>query len=236
MVKQSQPPTVLLTRPLAASERFAGQVMEALGPLPLIIAPLQSVALIKAVPPEGPFDAVLFTSENALRAVEGWTLPQRALCVGERTAQAARAAGFDAESAGGDAMALADLIRAKGLNGPLLHPHGREVRQDFAALGLNVRGVVVYETLPQSWTPEAMVLLDAPYPVLAPIFSPRSAESFQTARQNHPAPVWIAALSPAVAEVLILRPADRIAISDRPDAGGMIAAMERLLLDGVGQG
>jgi uroporphyrinogen-III synthase len=204
----------------------------------VVISPLQKVQPVPADRPEGDFAAVLFTSENAVLAVRalGWPLPAVALCVGDRTAEAARIAGFQAESAGGDALALADLIRAKGMSGPFLHPHGREVRQDFATLGLNVRGVVVYETCPCPLNVQALAVLQGSVPVIAPVFSPRSAELLIEARGNLPAPLWFAALSPAVAQALPLRAVDRMAISDRPEAGAMLDAMEQLLSGGVGQG
>ena len=56
------------------------------------------------------------------------------------------------------------------------------------------------------------------------------------ARGNLPAPLWFVSMSEAVAQALVLRAGDRIAMSDRPDAPGMRAAMERLLSGGVGQG
>ncbi|GHC51454.1 uroporphyrinogen-III synthase [Neogemmobacter tilapiae] len=234
MVRQSQPIPVLLTRPLAASQRFA----RSLASWPVVISPLQSVQNVPVDQPKGDFAAVLFTSENAVRALQGrgWNLPQLAFCVGDRTAEVACEAGYQAESAGGDALTLAELIRTKGLAGPFLHPHGREVRQDFAALGLNVQGVVVYETLPCGLTDQALALLAGSGSVIAPVFSPRSADLLRQARGNLPAALWFAALSPAVADALILRAGDRMAISERPDAEAMVAAMERLLSGGVGQG
>lgn len=234
MAKQSQAPTVLLTRPLAASERFA----RTLKGWSVVISPLQEIVERDAERPEGAFAAVLFTSENAVRAVQrrGWDLPRQALCVGERTAEVAEKAGFVAESAGGDATDLARLIGERQWAGPLLHPHGQEVRLDFAALGLNVQGVVVYQAESRELSVQAQALLAGDRPVIAPVFSPRSAERLMAARGNLPAPLWFVAMSEAVAQALVLRPGDRIAMSDRPDAPGMRAAMERLLSGGVGQG
>ena len=57
--------------------------------------------------PTGPFDAVIFTSETAVAAAAGLQgLPRVAFTVGDRTAAAAKAAGFVTHSASGDAEAL----------------------------------------------------------------------------------------------------------------------------------
>ena len=86
-------------------------------------------ALAWAAPDPADFDAVLFTSANAAR--HGGAQLARlthlpAFAVGENTAQAARAAGFDVTTSGtGDAAAIVAQARALG-HGRLLHLGGRE--------------------------------------------------------------------------------------------------------------
>lgn len=95
-----------------------------------IALPLFAVrALTWTAPDPLDFDAVLFTSANAARhggaeLVRLTHLP--AFAVGENTARAARAAGFDVTTSGsGDAAAIVAQARARG-HGRLLHLGGRE--------------------------------------------------------------------------------------------------------------
>jgi uroporphyrinogen-III synthase len=71
--------------------------------------------------------------------------------VGDATAERASALGFGrVVSADGDVEALARLIAAHGLTGPVLHPSARTPAKDLGALlapaGVEVRAVAVYET------------------------------------------------------------------------------------------
>jgi len=102
---------LLVTRPEADAVRTAA-ALRALGH-EAVLAPLFRVESVHAEF-DGPFDAVLMTSAHAARAIaahprapELFSLP--CLTVGDRSAEAARAAGFaHVESADG---ALADLVR-----------------------------------------------------------------------------------------------------------------------------
>ena len=136
---------ILVTRPEADAARTA-ETVRALGH-DVLIAPLLRVEIVVA-DFGGRFDAVLTTSANAARAIasharanELITLP--CLTVGNRSADAARAAGFTrVESAGG---ALADLVRLAAQR----HAHGRvlylagEDRAGDLAGELSRHGVVV---------------------------------------------------------------------------------------------
>ena len=90
MARQSQP-TILLTRPLAQSQRFAAMVGGA------VIAPLMVPEFLSPPLPTRDFAAVVLTSETGVEAARrisaaGAPLPKRAFCVGDRTAKAAQAA------------------------------------------------------------------------------------------------------------------------------------------------
>jgi uroporphyrinogen-III synthase len=134
---------------------------------------------------------------------------------------------------------LCRAIEAAGEAGPLLHLHGQDRRGDVAetlsARGISTVGVVVYDQDPQTLTAEAATLLSLDQPVLAPVLSPRTARllSAERARLALNAPLRILALSPAVAEAMVLHPGDRIAISERPDVGALMDAMEPMLRDGA---
>ncbi|MEY4982975.1 MAG: hypothetical protein RIR62_1241 [Pseudomonadota bacterium] len=236
MTPQSRALPVLLTRPEAAGDRFAAELAAAFGDgLVVVTSPLLAPHFLMPALPQA--EALVLTSETAVAAAvrlrdAGARLPPRAWCVGDRTAEAARAAGFGATSAKGDADALVALILSTGGRGPFLHLHGAETRGDVVgrlqAAGLSATGVVVYDQRPMALTDAARALLDATGPVLVPLFSPRTAALFaETA--PHRAALWVAALSPAVSGALGALPVARRAIAARPDAAAMLAAIAALI-------
>lgn len=107
----SEPFTVWVTRTADGADKTA-RAVEALGHK-AIIAPVLAVETLD-VGLGQPFDAVIFTSRNGVMAFSGLS-PRRdapAWCVGDATADAARASGFDAiVSAEGDVQALFDLMK-----------------------------------------------------------------------------------------------------------------------------
>ncbi|WP_101342184.1 uroporphyrinogen-III synthase [Cereibacter azotoformans] len=241
MAPQSRPllPAVLLTRPEAQGARFAVALREALGPVRLVTSPLMVPEFLSppiALLPE----ALIFTSETGVEGFRRLAAPGlagvgRAWCVGNRTARAARAAGLDAQSAEGDAEALIAAIVAAGERGPLLHLRGAESRGEvaprLAAQGLVVVEAVVYDQRPQPLLPEALALLAGAAPVLAPLFSPRTARllGLELARAGVAPQLWVAAMSPAVAEAAgALSPA-RLRVAARPDAEALLDAVKALL-------
>ena len=98
---------------------------------------------------DGPWDAILLTSVNALSAPSRWRRSGRSralpvFAVGERTAQAAREQGFtDVTSAEGNVSDLADLVAAR-LTPParLLYLAGEERAGDLAG-ALRAKGFAV---------------------------------------------------------------------------------------------
>lgn len=150
---------VWVARPLPAGARTAARLRR-LGHLPLL-APVLDLAPSHAPPPEGPFDALILTSANAVpsAAAAGFSgLP--AYCVGGRTAAAARAAGFSAvRDADGDAAALAGLVAGALPPGArLLHAAGRERKPEpaatLAAAGFAVTLWTAYAATPLARLPD----------------------------------------------------------------------------------
>lgn len=208
--------TLLLTRPEADSRRFAAHLPD----LPAIIAPILRIlpvahdsATLAAA------EGLVFTSAHAVAAA-GPGRGRPAFCVGARTAEVARAAGFATVAGPGDAEGLAPMIASAGLR--LIHPHGRHL-----ARALPVEGMVVYDQQAQPLTPEAVALLEGAAPVIVPLFSPRSARLLAQAAQGARAPVWLAAISPAAMATWDAR-ADRRAVAVTPDAAALAAAIRRL--------
>jgi uroporphyrinogen-III synthase len=119
---------VLILRPQPGADETARRA-EAMGLEP-VVAPLFAVrALAWAPPAPAAFDAVLLTSANAARlGGEGMTpfLAHRCYAVGERSAEAAREAGFhDVRIGPYDARAALTMARADGVR-TLLHLGGRD--------------------------------------------------------------------------------------------------------------
>lgn len=241
MAAQSRPgplPPVLLTRPAGQGARFADLLRARLGPsVRVVSSPVLAPMLLSPDLPPGPFEAIVFTSETAVAAFHRLNPDGlgQAWCVGRATAAAAQAAGYAARSADGDAGALAQAIRAAGLRGPVLHPQGRETAFDMAgalaSAGIETIDLIVYAQEPQPLTPEAAALLLGKGPVIVPLFSPRSATLLagDPAVSGRHAPLWIAAMSPAVAVASkALRPA-RTATARHPDADAMLTAIEDLV-------
>lgn len=210
-------PVLLLTRPEAASRRFA-EDCGGLGAR-IIIAPLQrivpvphdSAALASA-------EALVFTSPVAVPAA-GPGRGRLAICVGPGTAMAAEAAGFKVQiSATGEAGGMLPLIEAH--DGALLHPHGRHLARE-----LPVQGMIVYDQQAMPLDDDARRCLAGTAPVILPLFSPRSARLAAEAVVGARAPLWPVAISAAAAACWQAVRPEPAQIAALPDADAMLAAI-----------
>lgn len=244
MATQSRAKTLLLTRPEPQAARFARRLAQEFGDtLRVVVSPLMQPRFLHPVLLPRSYAALVLTSETGVEAARrisaaGRALPRQALCVGDRTAKVAVACGFDAISAQGDADALVSLILSQRLAGPLLFLHGTETRGDVAkrlnSAGIETDSAVVYDQMAVSLTSEAIACLTSPDPVLLPLFSPRTAQLFVTeaGKAGRIAPLWLAALSPAVADAAAGLSIDRLEIAATPDADALVAAVHALLVAG----
>lgn len=231
-------PTLLLTRPEAASLRFAGQFRALLGnDWPVIITPLmRTVWQVGPVEPAGA-RGIIFTSETAVRALERLTKRRDlvAWCVGERTAEAARAAGYAVRVGPGDGAGLAQMILADSAIGPFYWPRGRDFAFDMEAVlaraGIETISAALYHQEPLALCADARLELAADRPVLLPLFSARSAELLGRSLPAAHAPLWVGAISLAVAQVAqALKPA-RLVVAAKPDSESLLAALYKLAHD-----
>jgi len=154
--------------------------------------------------------ALAFTSVNGVAAFArlhgGRDRP--VFAVGERTARAAREAGFTAvASADGDVEALATLIQREAgrLGGAVLHPSALEPAGDLVSRltsgGVGARRLAVYETVDRDPSPATLAELDDLGAVL--LHSPRAARGLVRWLAERPAPNLRAlCLSAAVARPL----------------------------------
>lgn len=218
---------------MAQSRRFA-QELAGVTDLPVVISPLMAPVFLAPPLPEGPFRAVILTSETGAQVAGTLcaALPGLAYCVGARTAEAARAAGFEAIVAGGDAAELVATLSGGDETGPLLHLRGRDSRGEIAGTLTKRRIVtheaVIYDQQEQPLSDEARGLLAGDAPLIVPLFSPRSAVLFAAQAQGAER-LWLAALSPAVAAALGDLPRLGLEIAEKPEAGPMLLAVQRLI-------
>lgn len=179
---------VLILRPRPGADETAERA-RALGLDPLV-APLFSIRPLPWPPPEpAAFDAAILTSANAARHGGDGLTPFLALpcyAVGERTAEAARDAGFgDVRAGPSDGAALARVARADGIKAAI-HFCG----QDHIALGAPVAAQVpVYAAEPVDTPPSRMQ--DA----LALLHSPRAAALFAGLAGDRRGAIRVAAIS-----------------------------------------
>jgi uroporphyrinogen-III synthase len=133
---------------------------------------------------------------------------------------------------GGDARRLVAAIVASGERGPLLHPRGEDQAVDIVALlaaeGVEAREAVVYAQDAQPLNKDARDVLAGNVPVILPIFSPRTARilAASAAMKDRNAPLWIAALSPQIAEAARALAPQRMVIAAEPDAASLLGAMQ----------
>ena len=231
MPAQSLAPTVLLTRPAAQSASFAQSLQAQVGGLRVVVSPLMATVFHTVSLPKEPLEGVILTSQTGAEAAGRLRtqLPDLAYCVGDRTAQVAREAGFRVQSAQGDAEALLALILREKPQA-LIHLRGREARGDLAqrlsAAGVFTQERVVYAQDAQPLSDEAVAVLSGKAPVLVPLFSPRSAEILGAAWQGlttH-APLVVVAISQAVAEAAAFCPTKPV-LAAHPDAPSMLDAV-----------
>lgn len=226
---------LLVTRPQAQAERFAADFAARFGrQTQVVISPLVRVRhLPLAVRPDR-YAGLLFTSENGVAAFAAQVADRHwpVWCVGARTTARARAAGFTATSADGDAAALLALLRQTAPPEPLLHLCGEHTVGDLAnalnSAGIETFSAPIYAQDALALSPDARALLQGRKPVLVPLFSPRTAALFQTGITGPVCPLLIAALSQAVADVVTL-PRLACEVATRPDGPAMLGALGKLI-------
>ena len=209
-------PILLMTRPGDDSERTAARIGA-----DVIVAPILQIVPVDhdgAALARAP--GLVFTSAHAV-ASAGPGRGRPAICVGERTGQVARDAGFAVIQGAGTADSLAPLIAASPV--PLVHPHGRHLAQRLA-----VPGVVVYDQRPQPLAARARAALMGARPVVVPVYSPRSARLLAGMAAGARAPLWLVAISDAAAAAWTA-PAARRAVADQPSGRAMDAAIRAML-------
>ncbi|WP_213544561.1 uroporphyrinogen-III synthase [Vannielia litorea] len=220
---------VLLTRPARGAAEFAAALRRELGEVEILLSPLMEIVPVEPEALPGPEDAVIFTSVSAVEAFAPYQRGEgrRAWCVGERTAQAAQALGFEARAGSGAAVRLPEIVCREQPVPTLWHMHGTHQRVDlaqlFGVLGYRCRNVVIYDQPALPLDPAVAARIATGEPMVAPLFSPRTAGLLAAEVRNLGANLRVVALSRAVAREW----PGEAAVAERPDAEAMLEAVVR---------
>ncbi len=228
---------VVITRPQADGERTA-TALRARGH-EVLVAPLMCVEAI-AANLAGAWGAVIVTSANAPSAIahnpaRDALIKLPLFAVGQRSAEAARQAGFiNVKSAGGDVRALVTLVGEHAdAKAPLLYLAGEDRAGDLIG-ELSTRGIaaemrVVYRAVAALFPPALIAALKGGEVDIVMHFSRRSAENYMVGAKKAgiagPAlAVRHLCLSAQVAEPLA--GASRIVIAARPDEAALVELLQ----------
>ena len=229
---------MLVTRPepdaAATARRLAGIGIDAVI-LPLLVRETLPVGL----PDPAGFAAIALTSANALLALaeRGALGAFRAVpvfAVGDRTARAARDAGFlTVTSTGGDVSALVEHLAHAGLTGPIFYPAAAEQAADLARalapFGVMVVTARIYRMhAAQTFPAELFAELAEGRIGAALFYSRRTAAAFcglLADRLDRPAKtrLGVLCLSEQVAEPLVETHFVRVGLADHPSEAAMLA-------------
>ena len=206
----------LLTRPQQDNRRLR-QALVALGHR-VDCAPVITITYYDRKPIDiTPFQAMLFTSANGVRAFALNSSVRNIPCfaVGPATAREAADCGFQTIfTAGGNVDRLAGLVQESldPATGPLLHISGRDIAGDLAALlgqaGFSLSREQLYQAEKTPRLPrEILDLMAAGSISHIPLYSPRSAGIFgglvrDAGQENCLKQITAVCLSPAVANMV----------------------------------
>jgi len=229
---------VIVTRPFEDAGPLADEISSR-GHEP-VFAPLSHIRYLAPEPPPGQPAATIFTSKNAIRALDDadWANGLRRLqayCVGAATAEAARSAGFTHVIAGGGTGAqlcehIADAQKPE--NGPLLYLTGDHVAFDMQE-ALQARGFTVWRRavyrneLAQSLALPVMAGLEKGFLDAIIFMSPRVAAHFvrlvaEAGVSDHAARLRVLCLSGQVATALAPLGATQIEVAPEPTRAALL--------------
>lgn len=212
--------TLLLTRPEPQSRAFLSECESELNRrLPVVISPLLRIEPAGEVPDLTLYDTVVITSGNGVARLGASLSGRHVVTVGDRTAELARGQGADATALGENIEAF--LRKADHLTGRVLVCRGVHSRCELAARlreqGADADEAILYDQVACPLSTAASLLLTGEAPVVAPVFSPRTAKLLSTCLVT--APMTVLAISTATAESWTA--GGRVLIADQPDAASM---------------
>ncbi len=238
MIKTTMP-RIVLTRPQAAARRFAARLLAARPKADVVVSPILDISYRENVQlPEA--DLLVFTS---VHGVEGHArlggVKHPAFCVGETTASAVRALGYDVRAVAADSAVLETVLQEHPKK-RLLHARGAYVAGKLAESNENLVEAIVYDQPARLLTQEAQEAFSGERAVVLPLFSPRSAR--ELAKQiDASAPLYAVFMSPSVKEQFGNVPLVQSRIAQTASGDAMLEATVALFdaacaLEGHGQG
>ena len=226
---------MLVTRREPDPSETAGK-LSALGIEPVVEPLLRFEVLPTSLPDPAGFAALILTSTNALRALqERGRMAEfrqlKAFAVGDRTAAAAKAAGFaQVSSAHGNLEDLVELIAHAGLSGPVFYPAAREragnLGKALAAHGIMVITTEIYGMAPvPALSATTRDVLEAGQLDAGIFYSRRTAETFiaLTEGMSRRADLRLLCLSEAVAAPLVKAHLSRVSLAEHPSEEAMLS-------------
>ncbi|WP_162497364.1 uroporphyrinogen-III synthase [Roseovarius dicentrarchi] len=229
------PPIILITRPEPGATRFVAALKDLPGDdLSVVLSPVLAIAPQGSLPDLTGVRWLIFTSQHGVFRFAELSARRDipAYCVGDTTAEAAEQAGITAISAGGDARDLLARIAADGAAGPMLHLRGAHAAADVAGAlttaGVPAGDAVLYAQHKVPLNDAARACLSGTAPVIAPVFSPRSAAALFEG-VDVTAPLVVLAISRAAADRVPEGAAQACLVADRPDGAGMLRAWPEAL-------
>ena len=228
-------PIVLLTRPQAGSERFAESLRKMFGDaIDIVIAPLQRIEWIDLQDLTIVPKALIFTSQNG---VFGWNRDEKhphcdAYCVGPQTTALAQEFGLNAIDCGGDAEAVTETVLAERTVGPVVHYRGEHgigsIAEYLNRAGIETIERVCYRQVVEEPDEIFALVFNSERPVIAPLFSPRSAAIFQRALPVNAVP-WLAVISANAGERVDAKRQQKMIVAKAPNALAMLDAVKDIL-------
>lgn len=233
-------PLLLLTRPTRSSEAFRAALPQDIHEtVDILVNPLMSIHVTGPLPDLTDAAGLIFTSANALdayKALGGTVLDIPVIAVGESTGTAARRFGFKTDVAGGTAEQLVAFVIRRGYAGPLVHLRGEmaigDVAHNLTAAGVATSDAVLYDQVLEGFIPATREALSQDRPIIAPVFSPRTAE--QLCRESEGFDnIAFAAISEAVAKALPQDAQSRVRVASEPGRDAMVALVIDMVADAV---
>lgn len=234
---------VLITRPAADCAPIA-EAVTALGYVPLLEPLLEIVPLDFSPPDLSRYQALVFTSVNAVRVAAGQITDKTApvFAVGPQTEEAARLAGWCEIYTGASGVAgLPGVIAAAGLEKDagkaLLYLSAEDIAAPLSVPGHAIERIAVYRAVPEtSLSVTCLAALDRGEIAAALFFSSRTARTFAdlieaAGRTACFSQIKLLSISDSVVKSLRKFPWQGVHVAHTPDRECMLRMLEETLTE-----
>ena len=185
--------SILLTRPIKASQRIKGELLAINNQLDICISPLIEIQYPTYDFLQQEFSGYVFTSENAILSLlsKGMNLGRvNVYCVGNQTRKLAINAGYNVVQTFNRVEDMVVGLEKSKFTDKLFYLRGEHVSQDLKTIlgnkGIEVEELIVYNQRRCSLTNEALTLMSEK-PCFVPLYSTRTARLFSNEVKEIPA-------------------------------------------------